>query len=265
MVNVLEIQSVQTGVFKTLIEALKEILSETNIEFDETGIKILATDEAQTVLVHLKLHAERFEIYHCAYRQIKGVDMIKLFKLIKAMTNNDTFTLYIDDERINELGIKIENGEKNECTKYTLKLIDLDETQIDVPDEQFKSSIIMPSSDFQSICRNMSYVGGKNVEIKSIDKRLIFYCEGEDSTQETTRYETEPGTIFNLDSQVTNTDEVIQGYYNLKSLSSFTKCTNLSNNIELCFKNDFPLMIRYSVGSLGELQLLLVPTIRDFD
>jgi proliferating cell nuclear antigen len=243
---------------------LKEILSETNIEFDKSGIKILATDEAQTVLVHLKLNAEKFEVYHCEYRQIKGVDMIKLFKLIKAMTNNDTFTLYIDDEHINELGIKIENGEKNECTKYTLKLIDLDETKIGVPDEEFKSSIIMPSSDFQSICRNMSYVGGKNVEIKSIDKRLIFTCEGEDAKQETTRYETDPGLIFQ-DTIIHNNDEVVQGYYNLKSLISFTKCTNLSNNIELCFKNDFPLMIRYTVGSLGELQLLLVPTIRDFE
>jgi proliferating cell nuclear antigen len=263
MVYILEIKSVQTGVFKTLIEALKEILSETNIEFSEYGIKILATDEAQTVLVHLKLHAEKFEVYHCAYRQIKGVDMIKLFKLIKSMTNNDTFTLYIDDERINELGIKIENGEKNECTKYTLKLMDLNETLIGVPSEEFKSSIIMPSSDFQSICRNMSYVGGKHVEIKSIDKRLIFFCEGDDSTQETTRYETDPGLVFN-ESTINNDADVIQGYYNLKSLISFTKCTNLSNNIELCFKNDFPLMIRYTVGSLGELQLLLVPTIRDF-
>ncbi len=62
---ILEIKTVQTNAFKVLIEALKEILTDTNIEFTESGIKIIAMDPSHTVLVHLKLEAENFDDYNC--------------------------------------------------------------------------------------------------------------------------------------------------------------------------------------------------------
>ncbi len=62
---ILEIKTVQSAAFRVLTEALKEILTDANFEFDESGIKIMAMDSSHTVLVHLKLSAENFESYHC--------------------------------------------------------------------------------------------------------------------------------------------------------------------------------------------------------
>ena len=59
--NLFEIRTVQAGAVRTLIEALKEILTEANLEFDSQGIKVMAVDETHTVLVYLRLHADRFE------------------------------------------------------------------------------------------------------------------------------------------------------------------------------------------------------------
>jgi proliferating cell nuclear antigen len=56
-----------------------------------------------------------------------------------------------------------------------------------------------------------------------------------------------------------NKDDIIQGLFALKHLVLFTKCTNLCNNVELYLKNDYPLIIRYSVASLGEIKLCLAP------
>ena len=53
--------------------------------------------------------------------------------------------------------------------------------------------------------------------------------------------------------------EIIQGTYGLKNLTLFTKCTNLCPTIELYLKNDFPLIIKYEVASLGYIQLALCP------
>jgi len=53
----LEIRTVQSPPFRCLIEALKEILTDANMEFDETGMKIIAMDASHTVLVHLKLES----------------------------------------------------------------------------------------------------------------------------------------------------------------------------------------------------------------
>ena len=65
--NLFEIKTVQSGAFRTLIEALKEILTEANLEFDSNGIKIMAVDETHTVLVFLRLYSDRFENLPAAF------------------------------------------------------------------------------------------------------------------------------------------------------------------------------------------------------
>ena len=94
------------------------------------------------------------------------------------------------------------------------------------------------------------------VEIKNISNQLIFTCKGEFCQQETVISDSESGTttISSKDS-----GEIVQGIYNLKYLVLFTKCTNLCNTVELYLKNDYPLIVKYSVASLGEIKLCLAP------
>ena len=74
--NLFEIKTVQSGAFRSLVEAIKEIVTEANIEFSSEGIKIVNVDETHTVLVYLKLYADRFENYFCPKKYILGVNMI---------------------------------------------------------------------------------------------------------------------------------------------------------------------------------------------
>ena len=54
-------------------------------------------------------------------------------------------------------------------------------------------------------------------------------------------------------------DMVIQGEFSLKNLGYFIKCTNLCGTIEMLLENDLPLVVKYSVASLGEIKLCLAP------
>ena len=56
-----------------------------------------------------------------------------------------------------------------------------------------------------------------------------------------------------------NPEEIVQGIFALKHLVLFCKCTNLCNSIEMYLKNDYPLIIKYTVASLGEIKLCLAP------
>ena len=108
---IINVKTVQSGAFRVLIESLKEILTDTNITFDEEGIKLIATDNSHIVLIHMRLSAPKFEYYHCAKKTVIGVNMMNMFKLIKTMGNNDTLTLFIEKDNPNRLGIKINNVE----------------------------------------------------------------------------------------------------------------------------------------------------------
>ena len=257
MTNVIEVKTVQSAAFRVLIEALKEILTDANFEFDETGIKIIAMDSSHTVLVHLKLKNENFEHFVCKKKRVLGINMINMFKLIKTMGNNDALTLFLEEDNESVLCIKIENSEKNSVTNYKLNLMDLHEDNIQIPPATFDSVITMPSVDFQKICRDMHNLAD-NIEIKSLDNQLIFNCKGHFASQETCIGEANTGLAFLKNH---NPDEIVQGVFALKHLVLFSKCTNLCNTIELFLKNDYPLIIKYSVASLGEIKLCLAPKV----
>ena len=255
MSYVLDIQTVQASAFRILIEALKEILTDANFEFDSSGMKIVAMDSSHTVLVHLRLNSENFETYVCNKNKlILGVNLINFYKLMKIMGNNDTLSLRVDSEDLSSLNIIIENSEKNTVTKFKLNLMDLHEENIEVPPPSFESVITMPSIDFQKICRDMHNLADE-IEIKSVGNQLIFACKGQFAEQETCIGSSSNGLSFIQNSQ----DNIVQGIYALKHLVLFSKCTNLCNSVELYLKNDFPLIIKYMVASLGEIKLCLAP------
>jgi|UniRef100_A0A6C0BET2 proliferating cell nuclear antigen len=250
--NTLEIRTVQATAFKILVEALKELLTDTCIDFDETGMKIVSMDNSHIVLVHLKLDAPKFEYFHCESKITIGVNMLNLYKLIRTINSNDTLTLFIESDDLNHLGIKIENGEKNTKTTYKLNLLDLDNPKISVNPADFNYEIMLQSADFQKICRDMSNIA-EVVEIKNVGNQLILSCKGDFCSQETVLADTENN------SGSKNNNEIVQGIFNLKYLVLFTKCTNLCSTVELFLKNDYPLLIRYMVASLGEVKLCLAP------
>jgi proliferating cell nuclear antigen len=255
--NLFEIRTVQAGAFRTLVEALKEILTEANLEFDSEGIKVMSVDETHTVLVYLRLHAERFENYFCSAKYVLGVNMIYLFRLIKTMGNNDSLTLYLPAANPNKLGIRMENAEKSTVTNYQLKLFDTNVDEIKIPSLNFTNIIHMPSVDLQKICRDMNTLGEKlDVEITSSGSDLVFRCVGDFAEQETIMSENKNTMKVHKSG---NHSEIVQGVFQLKHLVLFTKCTSLCPSIEMYLKNDFPLILRYTVANLGEVKLVLAP------
>jgi len=253
--NLIEVKTVQASAIRILIEALKDILTDANLVFETTGIKLIAMDSSNTVLIHMKLEADKFEMYKCLKKTIIGVNMLNLFKLIKTMQNTDTLTLFVNKNNQNKLGIRINNHEKNTTTIYELNLLDIAEDDIKIPPAEFDSELILPSSDFQKLIRDMINIGG-NVEIKSVGSNLIFNCDGDFANQSTVLGETNHGLKY---KQKQNPECPVQGVYSLKYLILFTKCTNLSPHIQLYIKNDYPLIIQYSIASLGNIKLCLAP------
>jgi proliferating cell nuclear antigen len=263
MVKLMEFKTVQSTSFRTLIEALKEILTETNIEFNSHGMKIVAMDNTHTVLVHLLLQGKQFELYSCKSRIVVGVSVINLYKIMRTMTGNDTLCWFIEVENDNEvpnnLSIRIENSEKKIINQYQFNLIDLDQGIMAVPPAEFDCVILISASYFQKMCKDMLNLSEK-VEIQCIGNTLKFICRGDFCTQELILGESSGCMQF---TKISNDSIPIVGIYELKHLVMFTKCTNLCSNVYIYIKNDYPIIIQYKVADLGAIKLCLAPKIKD--
>jgi proliferating cell nuclear antigen len=219
---------------------------------------MIAMDNTRTVLVHLRLHADKFEKFsynHDNPKFVIGVNTDHLYRIVRTATNDDTITFYVDKSDSNSLGLLLEDGEKKQVTRYKLNLLDRDEPDIQLPETEFSTNITMPSMDFQKICRDMTLLGAKTVDIKNVGSSLTFSCKGHFASRTTVMGDSDKE--FSIEKKAN--DDIVTGNFSLPHLVLFTKCTNLCNNLEIHMKNDWFLMIRYVVANLGEIKLCLMP------
>lgn len=251
------VKSVQGGVIRTLFETLKDIIHDSNIIFGPDGAKLATMDSAKCSLVYLKLRAESFEEFICNEPTHVGLNMASIYKLVRVCGTHDTIVLYVLKESPNELGIRIENAEKNSRTDFKLKLLDINDREISMPELEFDSVVTLPSAMFQRLCRDMLSLSPSMI-ITSRPKSMTFSCEGDFASQTTTIGETDDGLTM-----ATNHDDDISSKYSLKYLTLFCKSSALCTTVSIFIKKNHPLIIMYNVAGLGELKFMLTPLIED--
>lgn len=252
--NIVEIITTQCPPFKWLIDTLSGILTNINIQFTPSGIRARDFNESKLVFVNLKMSADNFEHYKCSREEFNiGIKLVKFYKYIKNIGAQNVLTLFVDERDLNKLGIVIEDKDKGLVVTHKVNLLDPNDEGATEIEEPYTTIVKMPSTFFQKICRDCNPL----VDILEIrrspgkSKKLILLSDDEDET-EIILGETKEFLSFIKNEKE---DEIIQGFYNLKDLISFTKCANISKSVKLYLGNDMPLMIEYNVGNLGTIQL----------
>lgn len=248
---VMYLKTVKSSAIRILFEALKEILLETNLNFDENGIRVLTMDKSKTAFVHLKLEASKFEYYHCPVQTSISINLTSLHKLLKTLNNADIITLFILKSDEEKLGIKIENKEKKIVSISRLKLIDLDNEGYQIPSTKFDNVYTMQCGDFQKHCRDLGTISEYvNIYTKNNGDYFTMFSNGDYAEQEIQIGE--PTTLI-------DDEPVFIGQYEIKFLNLFCKATGMCPTIEILLKENFPMILIYSVADLGCIKLGLSP------
>ncbi len=247
------LNTVQGVSLKTLIEALKEVLTDVNVTIDHTGLEIVNINPTKIAIVHLKLDAAEFQEFMCPNKIHIGINLTAIHKLLKTIGNNDTVSLYVTKANPDCLGITILNKPKKRENNILYNLLDIDLYSIGIPDVEYDTHISMPCTDFQKYCREFATVSNF-VEFLVHDKTFIIRVDGRFASQELKISETDDSeTVIN-----TKTPELQTiGLFSLKFLNLFCKSSTLCNKIELYLKADYPIVIVYSVASLGKCKYCL--------
>ena len=248
---VLVLKSVQGSSLKSLFEVLKELLNDVNIIATSSGLKIIAMDFSQCTLCHVWLDAEKFEVFHCPSPMVIGINIQNMYKLLKTVSSSDVLTMQIDEDNTNELEIIIQNSDRKAKTFFKLKLLDIDDQRISIPDVELTTQITMASADFQRLVKDQLSIG-QVMRIHVKGSQVIFETSGDFASQKTI-LETESGAD----------QEEIDLSFSLKILALFTKASSLSQTCTLFMQPDFPLVTQYAVAALGELRLVLAPKSQD--
>jgi len=242
----MQLKTIQAAAVKSVFEVLKDIINDVNVYFTPKGVHILTLDTARVTLVHMTLGAENFEEYDCPTDIAAGLNMGNIYKLLKSVTNQDTLTLKVEGRDVME--VLIENPVKKSATSFKLKLLDINEDILEVPDIHMNVVTTLPSVDFQRITRDMGNLAN-DMSIIREGTNLILSCRGDWADQE---------TILEFPEAVSKTGNI----FSLKYINLFTKATNMCSSVQLMQDSEnenMPIIFRYTIANLGDLRFYLAP------
>lgn len=239
--------------FKALLECLKELLTEVNMEFiQDKGMRLVAIDPGNVAMVHLEINA--IEYFYCEGSVTAGMDMSFLYKMIRSMSSGDLMTWKIFEDEPHVMHIELANSDRRTMTTNKLKLLDLEEVRIRVPPVDYQRVVSMPSSDLSKYVKEMVTISNI-ISVKGTRETLEFFAEGKMASSHIVVRPTSAGLNWRHDTDA----DSIEGKFLVKYVEKFVK-VSVDSSVELFLKQDYPLVFRYEL-SVGTLRFVIAPVV----
>lgn len=137
-----------------VVDAIKDLVQDCNFDCNDSGIALQAMDNSHVALVSMMLKAEGFSPYRCDRNIALGVNLVSLTKVLRAAQNEDILTLKAEDAP-DSLNLVFESSAADRISEYDLKLMDIDQEHLGIPETEYAATISMPSAEFRRICTDL--------------------------------------------------------------------------------------------------------------
>lgn len=111
-------------------------------------------DSSHVALVSMILKAEGFSPYRCDRNIALGINLLSLTKVLRAAQNEDVLTLKAEDTP-DVVNLVFESPETDRLSEYDIKLRDIDQEHLAIPETDYAATVDMPSAEFRRICTDL--------------------------------------------------------------------------------------------------------------
>lgn len=100
------------------------------------------------------LNASAFSPFRCDRNIALGINLTSLTKVLRAANEKDILTLKAEDAP-DVVNLTFESSETDRISEYDIKLMDIDQEHLGIPETQYAATITMPCAEFARICRDL--------------------------------------------------------------------------------------------------------------
>lgn len=93
-----EARLTEGNLFKKVLEAIKDLVSDANIDCNEDELSIQCMDSSHVALVAVSIQSGGFDHFRCDRPLSLGFNSANLYKILKCAGNDDMLTLKAEDE-----------------------------------------------------------------------------------------------------------------------------------------------------------------------
>lgn len=257
-----EARLVQSSILRKILEAIKELLNEATFDCSDSGIQLQAMDNSHVSLVSLNLRSDGFDKYRCDRNLSMGINLTSMLKIMKCAGNDDVLTIKAQDNA-DTVMFMFESQNQEKVSDYEMKLMNLDQEHLGIPETDYSCIIKMPAAEFARICKDLGQFG-ESVIISCSKEGVKFSAAGDVGSANVKLAQT--SNVDKEEEAVTiEMQEPVTLTFACKYLISFTKATPLSNQVQLSMSADVPLVVEYKIGDIGQIRYYLAPKIEEED
>ncbi|CAG8814406.1 21212_t:CDS:1, partial [Racocetra persica] len=227
----LEATFARSSLFKRIIKSTKELVNDVNFRFTESGIEFSAMDGSHISFISVYLDYDDFQDYTCEREITIGISLITLDKVLNRAGDNDTLTLKLKENTTDRLYVIFINSDNSKETKYEIRLLDIDQKQIDILAVVYNVFIEMSSSEFKRICQDQTITGDHLTITTNQETGVVNLNTKNDINIRCTTKLEKNDSIMN-DKITITIGENINMSFSLKYLISFTKTSILSQRVK---------------------------------
>lgn len=88
----------EANTFKKLIDSIKELVTDANLDISLSGISMQAMDSSHVALVSLNLSCDGFQDFRCDKQLVLGLNIQQVAKILKCCGSEDSLTLKVDED-----------------------------------------------------------------------------------------------------------------------------------------------------------------------
>lgn len=261
-------------------------MQDCNFDCNDSGVALQAMDNSHVALVSMHLGSGAFEPFRCDRNIALGVNLTSLTKVLRAAGDKDVLTLRAEDAP-DVLSLQFESAESDRTANYDLKLMDIDQEHLGIPDTEYAATITMPSAEFKRIMTDLMAISesGKSPPKLLYDSLNIFILMMRMSLNAVTIDTSKDGVKFSCQGDIGNgsvmlrqsqniensaddikidLSEPVSLTFSLKYLVNFCKASSLSSQVKICLSNEVPLLVEYKPTDGSHLRFYLAPKVRPY-
>ena len=236
---------------KKIINAIKDVITEANVECTEQGMALQCMDSSHIMLVYIMLRDWGFDRYVTSKNVTLGLNMSSVAKVMKVAKNDNLCTLKTLDDS-DTLTFMFEDPSGKIDKKLNLKLMTIDGEHLGIPPTDYKARIKMPVAVFTELCKDCASVGDA-VTITISGKMMKWVAKG-DAIEECALYVHGAG-LFNAapaddceNTYITCGLEDVEMYLSLKYLTEAAKCSTLADHVIIRVIEHRPIRLEFHFG-----------------
>jgi hypothetical protein len=254
MTSILEFKTTQITAFKTSMEVIDSLVSDVNLEVSSSGIRIRETNRTNKLFVSVFFSECNFDSYTFNSNSVfnTGIDLNNLVQILKPNLAYDTLKFCIIDKKTAK--ITLESFTRKEVKNCKILLLEgLPNTSGNIEESVYSHSVVLNSEMLSKYCKDIGRISDR-IRIK-LNRRELVLCTEDNITE----YSISGGrSSTNL---TITTEEPSKKYTTvlipIKYILLACKCCMISELVTLFLDDIKPATIRFNLGSLGVLNLIL--------